>query len=212
MELFLTNKPTPLNQELLSFLDQYLPELVSAKCHINFNLVTSKNISEYQDKGIKNFPAIIYNKNLVVGLTNVKNMLKQIVESQSKQPKDAKSMDNYWTNLIEQGDEDDSAENKKIEESKKKAMEAMQDRSQKFKKPTKGNQMSFTPSNMDKVPISSDEDYSLISKSGSSDNKTNDSMKSIKTAFKTMEKNGENAADDELMTKFFENHMNENSF
>ena len=72
--------------------------------------------------------------------------------------------------------------------------------------------MSFAPSTMDKIPISSDEDNSLISKSGSSDNKTNESMKSIKTAFKTMEKNGENAADDELMTKFFENHMNENSF
>ena len=68
----------------------------------------------------------------------------------------------------------------------------------------------FNPSNL--LLTQSAINFKIINEFGVEMNSSITSMKSIKTAFKTMEKNGENAADDELMTKFFENHMNENSF
>jgi hypothetical protein len=141
--LYLSNKPSALNQDMITFLNTNIATIAQIGIYLNFVVADPKNIEKYTKQGIVNFPTLIYRDNLYVGVVEIKAVFSKLHEGfQKKQSMrtDSDEITDYWKDIISQG-EDDNGDDLE-EDMKNKAQRAVQERHEKLQSSKPGRKKS----------------------------------------------------------------------
>lgn len=211
LDLYFEDAPHEINKRLVNFLRNILPETIKKGVKFNFHVVNSEDEETLRNKGIINFPNLIFNKKQHLGYTKINQTVLNILnkknkESDKKSPEDelkeyqketlgGYSIDSHGK-LVD-ADDDDECKEKKIDLSTLASKEAA--RRQKKDK-------SFSPNN-DNPTYDTSKRYkkSRIRSQDIPNIRSNNINPTAVETINNMQRNGDADADDMLMQKFFEN-------
>lgn len=198
LTLYLSNKPSQLNKDLINYLNTNIGSMVKMKLFIEFIIAYPQNMETYSKNGIVNFPTMVYQDQKFVGVDKIKGFFNQFYQIHKKKQADRTENDDvndYWTGVLAKGDEED--DDNAAEQMKNKAQVAVQERQTKLssRDPTKANRSSIKPSQSPQIQQTSQQPKQ---KKPNIDPSPSDVLGS-------MEADGQESIDDQLMSKFFEN-------
>ena len=199
LTLYLSDKPSQLNKDIITYLNANLGSIVKMKLYINFVVAKAQDVQAYTQRGIVNFPTLAYQKNKYVGVDSIKtffnNHHKKYKDRQAKRT-EKDDVSDYWTSILSKGDDEDDMVDE-ADKMKARAMKAVQDRQSKLK--------SRDPTKVNRPPARS---TTILppSVSGGSKRKANLEPSPME-ALGQMRSTGQEAIDDDLMAKFFENQV-----
>lgn len=198
LDLYLSNKPSDLNKDIIFYFNHNLESIVRLGLYINFIVAEPKDASKYTSKGIVNFPTMIFkSKNIKkVGFEEIKDFFKEYKRLKKKnmnEKTDRDDINNYWQNILKEESEIDNEDNMG-EEIKSKTQIAVQERQKKLSK-SKGYKNSHNQENSYVSPSINKPTNKHIVKN---------SVSSFKSSAKT--------EDDKLMEDFFANRIGDDIF
>jgi hypothetical protein len=222
VNVIFSNKSSPLNKKLIKFFQINLLSLNKASIVFEFEIATPKDMKLYVERGIKNYPVLIDKLTKVTGVEKIIEYLQMQVKQYNTKilsKTDNDRVDEFWkqtmgnVRLDESGklkpDDDDDNENSSIGENLQHKIQEIFELRNTVEKPgsaykptassTKNTSNTKNTKNTNKINNTNN------AKSASKKPRTNNLE--CDSPFKTlnaMKKNGCNA-DDDLMTKFFEN-------
>lgn len=196
LTLYLSNKPSQLNKDLINYLNANMGSIVKMKLFIDFVIAYPQNIQTYTQKGIVNFPTMVHQNQQFVGVDRIKGFFNQFYQMHKKKQAERTENDDvndYWSGILAKGDEEDN--DGAVEQMKNKAQIAVQERQTKLnaRDPTKANRSPARPEQTQQV-------MQQIPKQ----RKANLEPSPI-DVLSTMSGDGQESIDDQLMAKFFEN-------
>ena len=148
LTLYLSNKPSQLNKDLINYLNANISSIVKMKLFIEFVIAYPQNIQSYTQKGIVNFPTMVYQNQKFIGVDQIKGFFNQFYQIHKKKQADRTENDDvndYWSGILAKGDEEDDDD--ASEQMKNKAQIAVQERQTKLnsRDPTKANRSPARP-------------------------------------------------------------------
>jgi hypothetical protein len=202
--LYLSNRPSQLNKDILTYMDSNLKSIVKMGLYIEFEVALPEDTEKYTQMGIVNFPTIVHQNKSYVGVEKIKGFLNYFHKSyQTKKAKrtEGDDINDYWSNILSKGEDDDEADDQ-AEQMKNKAQKAVQDRQHALnsRKPGKPGAPRNVPARPSTMPDPEDNEYP-------SRKASNVREPPASAVVKNMGSSGQEAIDDQLMAKFFENQM-----
>jgi hypothetical protein len=196
LTLYLSNKPSQLNKDLVNYLNANMGSIVKMKLYIDFTIAYPQNIQAYTQKGIVNFPTMVHKTQKFVGVDRIKGFFNQFYQTHKKKQAERTEDDDvndYWSGILAKGDEEDDDD--AAEQMKNKAQIAVQERQTKLnsRDPTKANRSPARPQQTQNPSPQ-------IPKQ-----KKANLEPSPLDVLSTMSSGGQESIDDQLMAKFFEN-------
>jgi hypothetical protein len=196
LTLYLSNKPSQLNKDLINYLNTNMSFIVKMKLFIDFVIAYPQNIKSYTQQGIVNFPTMVHQDEMFVGVDRIKgffNKFYQIHKKKQSERTEDDDVTDYWSGILAKGDEEDDDD--AAEQLKNKTQIAVQERQTKLKS------------------RDSTKSSCSIIRSQQSQHNTLDDTKQKKSNLEpspldvlgSMSTDGQESIDDQLMTKFFEN-------
>lgn len=205
--LYLSNRPNQKNRDLLDFFGENLRTIVKMGIYINFFVAHPDESNDYIRKGVVNFPTLTHQGKTYVGVSKIKDFFMdyfRIYKQKQSQRTEEDDVADYWSGILEKGDEEDP-EAEVAEQMKSKAQQEVQNRQTKLNqmKP-KSKRPQTAGSGIIKPAQRKGADRSVKSHTSSRPANVDPSAVNV---LKSMSSTGESAGDDELMAKFFENRM-----
>lgn len=197
--LYFSNKPNQLNRDLITYLDSNIKSIVKMGLYIKFVVASPQDSEYYSKQGIVNFPTLIHNKQMVVGVDKIKgffNNYYQMYKKKQMERTESDGVNDYWNSILAKGDDDEN-EDDAVEAMKNQAQKAVQERQAKLSKLTPGRNKPARPTYQPPAPAPTN------NKSSRGRNLEPNTLDVIKG----MSSSGQEAVDDELMAKFFENQL-----
>ena len=207
--LYIANKPSALNKDLIRYLETNLKSIVNMGIYITFFVASSDEAEHYAQQGITNFPTLIHNSSKHVGVEKIKaffNAYHANFKKKQTSRTEKDDINDYWDSILSKGDEEvDDAEGDAM---KSKAQQAVQERQEKMSQRNPKNNKPGAPKLPDRPARQPDRPAQAPQgnkKSGSS--RRSNIEPSTVDVLNGMKGGGEEAMDDKLMAKFFENQM-----
>ena len=227
VNVIFSNKSSPLNKKLIKFFQINLLSLNKASIVFEFEIATPKDMKLYVERGIKNYPVLIDKLTKVTGVEKIIEYLQMQVKKYNTKilsKTDNDRVDEFWkqtmgnVRLDESGklkpDDDDDDENSSIGENLQHKIQEIFELRNTVEKPGNNNSPKPTASSTSNTnntnntnKINNVKTTNKINNVKSASKKPRSNNLECDSPFKTlnaMKKNGCNA-DDDLMTKFFEN-------
>lgn len=205
LTLYLSDRPSELNKDIILYINNNLGSIVKMGLYLNFVVAKPQDVQEFTQKGIVNFPTLTNQKNKYVGVDQIKgffNNFHKIYQKKQASRTEKDDIQDYWSNILSKGEEEE--EDDGVEQMKAAAQKAVQARQKKHQ--------SNNPSKVNRNPIkSSSLPTEPSSYPSSQKGKKSNLEPSTLDVISSMKSSGQEAVDDELMAKFFEN-QSETSF
>ena len=213
VNVIFSNKSSPLNKKLIKFFQINLLSLNKASIVFEFEIATPSDMNLYVKRGIKNYPVLIDKVTKVTGVEKIIEYLQMQVKKYNTKilsKTDNERVDEFWKQTMgnvrmdESGKlkpDDDDDENPSVGENlQNKIQEAFELRNT-MEKPGSSNstKIKTVASNTNKINNSKPTN-NTVQKPRSNNLEGDSPFKTLNA----MKKKGSNA-DDDLMTKFFEN-------
>jgi hypothetical protein len=196
LTLYLSNKPSQLNKDLINYLNANMNSLVKMKLYIDFVIAYPQNIQSYTEKGIVNFPTMIHQNQKFVGVDRIKGFFNQFHQMHKKKQAERTENDDvtdYWSGILAKGDEEDDDD--AAEQMKNKAQVAVQERQTKLN--------SRDPNKANRSPARTQQSQHTA-QPAPAQKKANIEPSPL-DVLTSMSTDGQESIDDQLMAKFFEN-------
>jgi hypothetical protein len=196
LTLYLSNKPSQLNKDLINYLNTNMGSIVKMKLFIDFVIAYPQNIQSYTQKGVVNFPTMVHQDQQFVGVDRIKGFFNQFYQMHKKKQNERTENDDvndYWSGILSKGDEEDNDD--EAEQMKNKAQIAVQERQTKLnsRDPSKAKSSTISPQQTQQT-------VQQIPKQ----RKANLEPSPL-DVLSSMGTDGQESIDDQLMAKFFEN-------
>lgn len=211
--LYLSNKPSQLNKDLIRYVGTNLKSIVSMGFSITFIVAHPDKAESYTKRGIINFPTLVHSGSQYVGVDKIKDFFNAFYQARKKQRESRTEKDDitdYWSNILAKGDEDEGGDDEG-EAMKNKAQQAVQDRQEKIsqRKPKPGSNKppQAEPRRSGPPQMTQSTKKSPPPKMVGSSRKSNIDPGTVEVLKGMNDAGGEEAMDDKLMAKFFENQM-----
>jgi len=200
LTLYLSDKPSQLNKDIIAYMDSNLGSIVKMGLYVDFIVAQARNIQTYTQKGIVNFPTLSYQNAKYVGVDNIKEFFNNHYRNfQKKQATRTENDDvnDFWSNTLAKGEEEDN-EDEQAEQMKSRAMKAVQERQTKLnaRNPNK-KKINRSPARPADMPTQT-QSYPSNQRKANLEPSTLDVINQMRSS-------GQEAIDDDLMAKFFEN-------
>jgi hypothetical protein len=212
--LYISNKPSALNKDLIRYLESNLKSIVNMGIHITFFVASPDDADYYSQQGITNFPTLMHNTSKHVGVDKIKtffNTQHANFKKRQSERTEKDDIDDYWNNVLAKGDEEDGDPEGAVMAGK--AQQAAQERQEKLsQRNPKNNKPGMAPQSNQPPPTRPPPPERPAHQSTQGNKKTSGSRKSniepsTVDVLNGMKGSGEEAMDDKLMAKFFESQM-----
>ena len=214
--LYISNKPSALNKDLIRYLESNLKSIVSMGIHITFFVASPDDADYYAKQGITNFPTLMHNASKHVGVDQIKSFFNthhaNFKKRQSERT-EKDDIDDYWNSILSKGDEEEvdsegSAMTSKAQQAAQDRQEKMSQRNPKNNKPGAAPQSNRPPppARPPQQPDRPAHQANQGNKKTVGSRKSNIEPSTV-DVLNGMKGSGEEAMDDKLMAKFFESQM-----
>jgi hypothetical protein len=211
-EIILKDNPSKFNRELTEFIKRNLSKIINkGRIRFSYTIVGQNQLAELRKKGIKGLPAMVINGNPIVGVPNIKEILRKRVQTSkkpAKQKTNEEMMNEYFQNAINDTSKDDDDENPQNIDYSRRLQQAQEERAASFSSAHEGkNERPPSASRNVELDMGYQQNYDR-SDTTVRPNRRPDNVEDAGDPIKTlarMQANGEGQQEDALLAKMFEN-------
>jgi hypothetical protein len=215
--LYISNKPSALNKDLIRYLDSNLKSIVGMGIYITFFVAGPDDADHYAQQGITNFPTLTHNSSKHVGVDKIKaffNSQHTNFKKMQAARTEKDDIDDYWNNILSKGDEEEGdpegcAMTSKAQQAAQERQEKMSQRNPKNNKPgaTPQSNRPHQPSARPPQPLEQPAHQATQGNKKTVGSRKSNIEPSTVDVLNGMKGSGEEEMDDKLMAKFFESQM-----